>query len=77
MELHYGGEMREDETSALVRGISPLDGLPVDLLDEMRSHTLVINELLRQFWSSYPVDSHVKAQRVVRVKDALSAQFER
>ena len=77
MELHYGGETTEEDTTSVARGISPADGLPIDILDEMRSQTLIINELLRHFWASYPVNTYAKATRLTRVKDALASHFER
>lgn len=80
MELKYGGdgEMKGDDGASVVgRGISPADGLPIKVLDELRNKTLVINELLRHFWASYPVNSYAKATKLTKVKDALTTHFER
>lgn len=76
LELHNGGEMRDDEGVGVIRGLSPADGLPLQTLEKLRSKTLIVNELLRHFWASYPVNSSTKEAHVRKLKQALTQQFD-
>ncbi|PON47237.1 NIM1-interacting TFIIH subunit [Parasponia andersonii] len=51
---------------------SILDGLPKTTKDELLHHWMSIQELLRHFWSSYPITTTSLHTKVSRLKDAMS-----
>ncbi|XP_073272635.1 general transcription and DNA repair factor IIH subunit TFB1-1-like isoform X2 [Primulina huaijiensis] len=54
---------------------SVLDGLPKVLKDELLHHWTSIQELLKHFWSSYPVTTKYLYVKVTRLKDAMSQVY--
>lgn len=56
---------------------NPASMLPQPLTDVLRSKSLVINELLRYFWASYPVNSAARELKVKKIKAALKMQHSR
>eukprot|EP00210_Caulerpa_lentillifera_P003103 g2965.t1 len=76
LDLHNGGELRDDDGVGAIRGLSPADSLPLNTLEKLRSKTLIVNELLRHFWASYPVNSSAKEAQVRKLKQALTQQFD-
>ncbi|CAN0921061.1 General transcription and DNA repair factor IIH subunit TFB1-1 [Linum grandiflorum] len=53
-------------------GESLLDGLPPPIREELLHHWISIEELLRHFWSSYPLTTQYLNTKVTRLKDAMS-----
>ncbi|CAN1760438.1 General transcription and DNA repair factor IIH subunit TFB1-1 [Linum perenne] len=53
-------------------GESLLDGLPPPIREELLHHWISIEELLRHFWSSYPLTAVYLKTKVTRLKDAMS-----
>ncbi|CAN1233449.1 General transcription and DNA repair factor IIH subunit TFB1-1 [Linum perenne] len=53
-------------------GESLLDGLPSPIREELLHHWISIEELLRHFWSSYPLTAVYLKTKVTRLKDAMS-----
>jgi transcription initiation factor TFIIH subunit 1 len=51
---------------------SILDRLPNTTKEELLHHWISIQELLRHFWSSYPITTSYLYAKVSRVKDAMS-----
>ncbi|KAI4321735.1 hypothetical protein MLD38_035083 [Melastoma candidum] len=51
---------------------SVLDKLPVETKGQLLQHWTSIQELLRHFWSSYPISSSYLYAKVTRLKDAMS-----
>lgn len=51
---------------------SVLDRLPNTTKDELLHHWTSIQELLRHFWSSYPVTTSYLYNKVLRLKDAMT-----
>lgn len=51
---------------------SILDGLPNTTKEELLHHWMSIQELLRHFWSSYPITTTSLYTKVGRLKDAMS-----
>ncbi|XP_062027698.1 general transcription and DNA repair factor IIH subunit TFB1-1-like [Rosa rugosa] len=51
---------------------SILDGLPNRTKEELLHHWMSIQELLRHFWSSYPITTSSLYTKVGRLKDAMS-----
>ncbi|XP_062079065.1 general transcription and DNA repair factor IIH subunit TFB1-1-like isoform X2 [Humulus lupulus] len=54
---------------------SILDSLPSTTKDELLHHWMSIQELLRHFWSSYPITTTSLHTKVSRLKDAMSAIY--
>lgn len=51
---------------------SVLDSLPSKTKEELLHHWMSIQELLRHFWSSYPITTTYLSTKVGRLKDAMS-----
>ncbi|XP_034200066.1 general transcription and DNA repair factor IIH subunit TFB1-3-like isoform X1 [Prunus dulcis] len=51
---------------------SVLDSLPNKTKEELLHHWMSIQELLRHFWSSYPITTTYLSTKVGRLKDAMS-----
>lgn len=51
---------------------SVLDSLPNRTKDELMHHWTSIQELLRHFWSSYPITTSYLYNKVLRLKDAMT-----
>ncbi|ONI36403.1 hypothetical protein PRUPE_1G583500 [Prunus persica] len=51
---------------------SVLDSLPNKTKEELLHHWISIQELLRHFWSSYPITTTYLSTKVGRLKDAMS-----
>lgn len=56
---------------------SLLGRLPHHTRDELMDHWTAIQELLRHFWSSYPITSAVLYNKVQRVKDAMTQVYQK
>ncbi|TKW08928.1 hypothetical protein SEVIR_6G057400v4 [Setaria viridis] len=60
---------------------NPQEGLlgrvPQHTRDELMDHWTAIQELLRHFWSSYPITSTVLYNKVQRVKDAMTQIYQK
>ncbi|CAL4996770.1 unnamed protein product [Urochloa decumbens] len=60
---------------------NPQEGLlgrvPQHTRDELMDHWTAIQELLRHFWSSYPITSAVLYNKVQRVKDAMTQIYQK
>ncbi|KAF8712914.1 hypothetical protein HU200_028695 [Digitaria exilis] len=60
---------------------NPQEGLlgrvPQHTQDELMDHWTAIQELLRHFWSSYPITSAVLYNKVQRVKDAMTQIYQK
>ncbi|KAF4349495.1 hypothetical protein CsatB_013259 [Cannabis sativa] len=54
---------------------SILDSLPSTTKDELLHHWMSIQELLRHFWSSYPITTTSLHTKVTRLKDAMSSIY--
>ncbi|KAL3845158.1 hypothetical protein ACJIZ3_002561 [Penstemon smallii] len=54
---------------------SVLDKLPKVTKDELLHHWISIQELLKHFWSSYPITERYMFEKVTRLKDALSEVY--
>ncbi|KAL5577746.1 hypothetical protein UlMin_019445 [Ulmus minor] len=54
---------------------SILDTLPTTTRDELLHHWMSIQELLRHFWSSYPITTTYLNTKVNRLKDAMSQTY--
>ncbi|WVZ95046.1 hypothetical protein U9M48_040852 [Paspalum notatum var. saurae] len=54
-----------------------LGQLPQHTRDELMDHWTAIQELLRHFWSSYPVTSAVLYNKVQRVKEAMTQIYQK
>ncbi|KAG0446850.1 hypothetical protein HPP92_028605 [Vanilla planifolia] len=52
--------------------VSVLDRLPVAIKDELMDHWTLIQELLRHFWSSYPITTGYLYNKVLRIKEAMA-----
>ncbi|XP_011007561.1 PREDICTED: probable RNA polymerase II transcription factor B subunit 1-1 isoform X1 [Populus euphratica] len=53
-------------------GLSVLDTLPNTIKEELIYHWTSIQELLRHYWSSYPITTMYLYSKVSRLKDAMS-----
>ncbi|KAM0933794.1 putative transcription factor BSD family [Dioscorea sansibarensis] len=51
---------------------SVLDRLPRRIKDDLLNHWSTIQELLRHFWSSYPITTEHLSKKVGRLKDAMT-----
>ncbi|XP_039132252.1 general transcription and DNA repair factor IIH subunit TFB1-1-like isoform X3 [Dioscorea cayenensis subsp. rotundata] len=51
---------------------SVLDRLPRKIKDDLLNHWSTIQELLRHFWSSYPITAEHLSKKVGRLKDAMT-----
>ncbi|XP_047076771.1 general transcription and DNA repair factor IIH subunit TFB1-1-like isoform X1 [Lolium rigidum] len=56
---------------------SLLGHLPHRTRDELMDHWTAIQELLRHFWSSYPITTTVLYNKVQRVKDAMTQIYQK
>ncbi|KAL6857033.1 hypothetical protein ACP4OV_018415 [Aristida adscensionis] len=56
---------------------SLLGRLPQRTRDELMDHWTAIQELLRHFWSSYPITSAVLYNKVQRIKDAMTQIYQK
>ncbi|CAL5008431.1 unnamed protein product [Urochloa decumbens] len=60
---------------------NPQEGLlgrvPQHTWDELMDHWTAVQELLRHFWSSYPITSAVLYNKVQRVKDAMTQIYQK
>ncbi|XP_062195574.1 general transcription and DNA repair factor IIH subunit TFB1-1-like isoform X2 [Phragmites australis] len=56
---------------------SLLGRLPQRTRDELMDHWTAIQELLRHFWSSYPITSAVLYNKVQRVRDAMTQIYQK
>ncbi|XP_073148270.1 general transcription and DNA repair factor IIH subunit TFB1-1-like isoform X3 [Henckelia pumila] len=54
---------------------SVLDSLPKVLKEELLHHWTSIQELLKHFWSSYPITTKYLYMKVARLKDAMSQVY--
>ncbi|CAO2205767.1 unnamed protein product [Urochloa humidicola] len=54
-----------------------LGQLPCQTRDELMDHWTEIQELLRHFWSSYPITSTVLCDKVKRLKDAMAQIYQK
>ncbi|XP_066352957.1 general transcription and DNA repair factor IIH subunit TFB1-1-like isoform X1 [Miscanthus floridulus] len=54
-----------------------LGQLPQHTRDELMDHWTAIQELLRHFWSSYPITSAVLYNKVQRVKEAMTQIYQK
>mmetsp|Transcript_11078 Transcript_11078/g.26273 ORF Transcript_11078/g.26273 Transcript_11078/m.26273 type:complete len:120 (+) Transcript_11078:1840-2199(+) len=54
----------------------PKDVLLPMMLKELRKQAMLVNELLRHFWALFPVSSPARAQKLERIKDSLSKQYD-
>ncbi|XP_066330433.1 general transcription and DNA repair factor IIH subunit TFB1-1-like [Miscanthus floridulus] len=54
-----------------------LGQLPQHTRDELMDHWMAIQELLRHFWSSYPITSAVLYNKVQRVKEAMTQIYQK
>ncbi|WCJ32548.1 General transcription and DNA repair factor IIH subunit TFB1-1 [Euphorbia peplus] len=54
---------------------SVLDSLPNQIKEELLNHWMSIEELLRHYWSSYPITTAYLYAKVSRLKDAMSKVY--
>ncbi|CAI0557203.1 unnamed protein product [Linum tenue] len=53
-------------------GESLLDSLPTSVRDELLHHHISIEELMKHFWSSYPITNKYLNTKVTKLKDEMS-----
>ncbi|CAL1363202.1 unnamed protein product [Linum trigynum] len=53
-------------------GESLLDSLPTSVRDELLHHHISIEELMKHFWSSYPITTKYLNTKVTKLKDEMS-----
>ncbi|CAI0396359.1 unnamed protein product [Linum tenue] len=53
-------------------GESLLDSLPTSVRDELLHHHISIEELMKHFWSSYPITTKYLNTKVIKLKDEMS-----
>nr|GMC53656.1 probable RNA polymerase II transcription factor B subunit 1-1 isoform X2 [Ipomoea batatas] len=56
---------------------SVLDRLPNPIKDELLHHWTAIQELLKHFWSSYPITTKYFYTKVTKLKDAMSQIYQK
>ncbi|GMH39162.1 hypothetical protein BSKO_07060 [Bryopsis sp. KO-2023] len=76
--FHGGGEAMDvqDMDGRTSQNRNPADVLPHALKDLLRSKVLIVNELLRHFWASYPLSSAAREAKVNKIRAALTSQHE-
>ena len=79
MDLYQGHTDPSDEAEwgYLSPGSSAADMISQQVQQVLRCKALTVNELLRHFWASYPVNSAVREVKVNKLMAALMALYDR
>ena len=72
----WDGTASQADALAAVSGGAE-QNLPQQMQAVLRETVLTINELLRHFWSAFPLTSPARETRALRIKTALADQYDR